>query len=115
MSHCGTNILLTETSGLDGLMRKHGIVRAVALTAFVFSLLVWAYVVVIQVTHPRWLVEPFSHVNIYPFNWRLDEVGMMAFAVAAVGFLVWQIELNAKQRTGKDSTESYRNPVELDR
>jgi hypothetical protein len=75
---------------------KHGLLRAVALTAFVFGLLVWVYVVVIQVTHPYWLYAPFSHVNYFPFNWRLDEVGMMAFAVAAVGFLVWQIELNAK-------------------
>jgi hypothetical protein len=77
---------------------KRGLLRAVALTAFVFGLLVWVYVVVIQVTHPIWVVEPFFHVNIFPFNWRLDEVGMVAFAVAGVGFLVWQIELNAKNR-----------------
>jgi len=80
------------------MIRKHGMVRAVALTAFLFGLLIWAYVIVIQVTHPIWVVEPFSHVNIFPFNWRLDEVGMVAFAVAGVGFLVWQIELNAKNR-----------------
>jgi hypothetical protein len=72
--------------------------RSVALTAFVFSLLVWVYVVAIQVTHPQWLGERFSHVDIFPFNWRVDDVGMIAFAVAAVGFLVWQIELNAKNR-----------------
>jgi len=89
---------LTETLGFGGFMvRKRGLLRAVALTAFVFGLLVWVYVVVIQVTHPYWLYEPFSHVNIFPFNWRLDEVGMVAFAVAAVGFLVWQIELNGKK------------------
>jgi len=89
--------LSIETLGFDGLMiRKRGLLRAVALTAFVFGLLVWVYVVVIQVTHPIWVVEPFSHVNIFPFNWRLDEVGMTAFGVAVVGFLVWQIELNAK-------------------
>ncbi len=80
------------------MVRNRGLLRAVALTTFVFGLLVWGYVVVIQVTHPEWLYEPFSHVNVFPFNWRLDEVGMMAFAVAAVGFLVWQIELNAKNR-----------------
>lgn len=91
--------MLTETLGVDGLMiRKHGLLRAVALTAFVFGLLIWVYLVVIQVTHPTWVVEPLSHVDIFPLNWRLDEVGMMAFAVAAVGFLVWQIELNAKNR-----------------
>jgi len=93
------NILLTERLGLDALLiRRHGLLRAVALTAFVFGLLVWVYVVVIQVTHPEWLVEPFSHVDVFPFDWRLDEVGMAAFAVAAVGFLVWRIEMNAKNR-----------------
>jgi hypothetical protein len=74
---------------------KHPFVRAVALTAFVFGLLVWGYVVVVQVTHPEWLAEPFSHVNTFPFNWRLDEVGMAAFALSALGFLLWQIERNS--------------------
>ena len=93
------NILLTERLGLDALLiRRHGLLRAVALTAFVFGLLVWVYVVLIQVTHPEWLFEPFSHVDVFPFDWRLDEVGMASFAVAAVGFLVWQIEMNARNR-----------------
>jgi hypothetical protein len=78
------------------MIRGHILLRVVALTAFLFSLLVWVYVVTIQVTHPAWLYDPFSHVNYFPFNWRLDEVGMTAFAVSAVGFLVWQIELNMK-------------------
>ena len=76
----------------DSMKRKNPITRAAALTAFVFGLLVWGYVVVIQVTHPEWLAEPFSHLDFFPFNWRLDEVGMAAFAIAAIGFLVWQIE-----------------------
>jgi hypothetical protein len=80
------------------MVRKRGLLRAVALTAFVFGLLVWVYVVVIQVTHPGWLYSPFSHIDVFPFNWRLDEVGMAAFAVAAVGFLAWQIELNMKAK-----------------
>jgi len=78
------------------MIRKRGIVRAVALTASVFGLLVWVYVVIIQVTHPEWLSAPFSHVAVFPLNWRVDEVGMTAFAVGIVGFLVWQIELNSK-------------------
>jgi hypothetical protein len=78
--------------------RKQSVLRVTALTAFVFSLLVWVYVIVIQITHPEWVTEPLSHVHIFPFDWRLDEVGMAAFAVAAVGFFVWQIELNAKDR-----------------
>jgi len=77
---------------------KRAVERAAVLTVFVFSFLVWIYVVVIQVTHPEWLARPFSHVPIFPFNWRLDEVGMAAFAVAAIGFFLWQIQMNMKSR-----------------
>ena len=68
------------------------------MTAFLFGLLVWAYVILIQVTHPDWVTTSFSHVNFFPFNWRLDDIGMTAFAISAVGFLVWQIELHAKAK-----------------
>jgi hypothetical protein len=78
------------------MIRRRALMRAVALTAFLFGLLVWVYVIVIQVTHPEWLTEPFSHVDYFPFNWRLDEVGMAAFAIAVIGFLSWQIESNTK-------------------
>ena len=77
------------------------IATAIALTAFVFSLLVWIYAVVIQVTHPEWLYQPFSHVDVFPFNWRLDEVGMTAFAVAAIAFLLWQIQRNSGSQPSK--------------
>ena len=90
-------MLLIEPLGLDGSMiRKHAVVRALALTVFLFGLLTWAYVIIVQITHPSWVYEPFSHVAVFPLNWRVDEVGMAAFAVAAVGFLVWQIDLNSK-------------------
>ena len=74
------------------MVRGHIVLRSVAFTVFTFSLLVWVYVIVIQVTHTDWLSLPFSHVQYPPFDWRLDEVGMLAFAVAAIGFLIWQIE-----------------------
>ncbi|MGA2973224.1 MAG: hypothetical protein ABSE39_11485 [Candidatus Bathyarchaeia archaeon] len=84
-------------SGSDNSMKhKHTVTTAVAMTAFLFGLLVWVYVVLIRVTHSEWLSGPFSHVDIFPFNGRLDEVGMAAFAIAALGFFVWQIELNMK-------------------
>jgi uncharacterized protein with PQ loop repeat len=67
-------------------------VRPFALTMFVFGLLVWLYTVVIQLTHPDWLAGPFSHIQFSPFNWRLDEVGIIAFAVSAFGFFIWQLE-----------------------
>ena len=80
------------------MIRRHDLLRVIALTAFLFGLLVWTYVIVIQVTHPDWLTASFSHINYFPFDWRLDEVGMSAFAVSAVGFLVWQIELQRKDK-----------------
>jgi len=80
------------------MIRGHDMVRVLALTAFLFGLLVWVYTVLIQVTHPDWLYDPFSHINYFPFNHRLDEVGMAAFAISAVGFLVWQIELTLKTK-----------------
>jgi hypothetical protein len=53
---------------------------------------------VIQVTHPEWLTDQFSHVAFPPFNWRLDEVGIIAFAVSAFGFFVWQLEESDMKR-----------------
>jgi hypothetical protein len=62
------------------------------LTIFLFSLLVWFYVIVVQITHPNWTSEPFSHHNFPPFTWRVDDVGVAAFALALVGFFLWQLE-----------------------
>ena len=67
-----------------------------ALTLFVFGLLAWLYVVLIQVTHPEWLPQTLSHVDFPPFNWRLDDVGMIAFAISAFGFFVWRLEKIAR-------------------
>ena len=70
---------------------RHDFVRSAALTMFVFGLLVWFYVTVIEVTHPDWLSDPLTHIDLPPFNWRVDETGMIAFAVAALGFFVWRL------------------------
>jgi hypothetical protein len=59
---------------------------------FLFGLLVWLYVVAVQLTHPSWLYDQFSHVEFPPFNWRVDDIGLIAFAVAAFGFFFWQLE-----------------------
>jgi len=76
------------------MIQKHEVMRIIALTVFVFSLMVWCYVVLIQVTHPDWLPQSFSsHIDFPPFNWRLDDVGMLAFALAVIGFVAWQIEM----------------------
>lgn len=83
------------------MMGKRIVIRAVALTTFLFSLLVWGYVVIIQLTNPEWLREPFSHLTYPPFHWRLDEVGMLAFGLAAIAFFVWQIERSTGRRLRK--------------
>ncbi len=67
--------------------------RAGSLTSLVFGLLVWVYVVVIQVTHPDWLPGPIAHLEVPPFSWRLDNIGMTAFVIAAVAFFVWRLEM----------------------
>jgi hypothetical protein len=70
--------------------------QALALTMFVFGLLVWFYTVVVQLTRPEWLPVSFSHYDVPPFNMRLDDLGMVSFAVAAFGFFVWQLEKEEK-------------------
>jgi hypothetical protein len=76
------------------LPKKTSTYRPIALTMFLFGLLVWLYVVAVQITHPEWLPLQFSHVAFPPLNWRLDEVGIIAFAVSAFGFFAWQLEDN---------------------
>ena len=72
--------------------------RPIALTMFLFGLLVWLYVVAIQITNPDWISGPFSHIAFPPFNWRLDEVRIVAFAFSAFGFFVWQLEESDMKR-----------------
>jgi len=82
------------------LIGKHELLRIVSLTVFLFSLLIWLYVVLLQVTHPEWLPASFSsHIHFPPFNWRLDDVGMLAFAIAVIGFVAWQIEMRLTKMT----------------
>jgi len=68
------------------------LVQTIGLTMFVFGLLVWVYVVVIQVTHPEWILGRFSHHTFPPFDWRVDDTGIIAFAVSALGFFIWRLE-----------------------
>jgi len=74
------------------LPKWHEFLESLALTLFVFGLLVWFYAIAIQVTHPGWLAGPSSHIDYPPFNWRVDDVGIVAFAVAALGFFVWRLD-----------------------
>jgi hypothetical protein len=78
------------------LPKNYDFLEAAALTMFVFGLLVWFQVIAIQMAHPDWLSEPFSHINFPPFNWRVDEMGMIAFVVALLGFFIWRLDRTRK-------------------
>ena len=61
-------------------------------TIFIFSLLVWLYVVAVQITHPDWLSAPMTHYDIPPFDMKVDDAGILSFALAALSFLLWRSE-----------------------
>jgi hypothetical protein len=78
--------------------------EGVGLTIFIFGLLVWGYVVVIQVTHPEWLGQALSHHAFAPLSWRLDDIGIISFAVAPFGLLMWYLSrtfLSSSERRKK--------------
>ncbi len=66
-------------------------VGIIGLTLFVFGLLAWLYVILIQVTYPEWLGIRLTHYEIPPLNMRVDDVGILGFAVSALGFVVWRV------------------------
>jgi hypothetical protein len=72
--------------------------RALFSTLFLFGLLTWLYVVILQVAHPEWLSLPLSHIDVFPFNLRVDLTGMMAFVVSAVAFLFLQLTPKSKEK-----------------
>ncbi|MCD6575662.1 MAG: hypothetical protein J7K73_00710 [Nanoarchaeota archaeon] len=59
-------------------------------TAFLFGLLIWLYVIAMQIAHP----ESVSWTFVYWLPIRMDFVGEVAFVILLVGFFVWQ--LNSK-------------------
>ncbi len=65
----------------------------IALTFFLFGLLVWLYVVAVQLMYPDWVTAPLTHLSFPPFNWRVDDVGLLSFAVSAIGFLIWRVQV----------------------
>lgn len=77
--------------------------ETLGLTMFVFGLLAWFYVVAVQITHPEWLPLTLTHYRIPPLDWRVDDIGILSFAVAAFGFIVWRITKDTK-------TNSKRKP-----
>jgi hypothetical protein len=83
----------SSRNDLRGILQEYSFsVGEVGLTLFVFGLLIWAYVITIQIIHPTWLSYTLARYDVPPFNWRLDDVGVTSFALSAFGFFVWRIE-----------------------
>jgi hypothetical protein len=61
------------------------------ITVFVFGLLLWGYSVTIQLAHPEWLPSTLTHHAIPPLDWRVDDIGILGFAIAPFGFFTWII------------------------
>lgn len=72
------------------------VVRALSLTLSVFGLLVWLYVVAIQITHPNYLHTTLTHIEVFPLNLRVDLTGISAFVVSGFSFFVWQLTRHEK-------------------
>lgn len=87
-------------------MRSLIFFEALCLTMFVFGLLIWGYVVVIQVTHPQMLTDTLTHHAYPPLNWRVDDVGILGFVAALLGFVMWILGLgynaDSSSRRGKE-------------
>jgi hypothetical protein len=75
--------------------------RAILSTLFLFGLLTWVYVVILQMAHPEWLSEPLSHINVFPFNVRVDVTGMAAFVVSVLAFFF--LQLTPKREGGRET------------
>ena len=69
--------------------------RALFSTAFLFGLLTWVYVVILQVAdlflNSGLMGSPLSHINVFPFNLRVDVTGMVAFVVSALAYFFLQL------------------------
>ena len=55
-------------------------------TAFVFGMLVWIYIITMQIAHPESVGWTFA----YWLRIRMDIVGEISFLISLAGFFVWQ-------------------------
>jgi hypothetical protein len=64
------------------------VVRVVGEALFLYGLLGWTYVLLIQATHDSWLPLGLSHLT----PWiRVDTFGILSFIVSIVGFFIWRL------------------------
>ncbi|MCD6547617.1 MAG: hypothetical protein J7K22_03635 [Nanoarchaeota archaeon] len=64
------------------------VVIAISKTGFLFGLLVWLYVIAMQIAHP----ESVNWTFVYWLPIRMDFVGEIAFVISFLGFLIWQLK-----------------------
>ena len=62
--------------------------RAIVETGFVYGLIGWVYVVVVSITHPKWIYNPLT----YWFPLRLDYFGEICFIVSLVSFFLLRLK-----------------------
>jgi hypothetical protein len=72
-------------------MSRWLLLNTLGITVFVFGLLLWGYSVTIQLTQPELLADTLTHHVFPPLNWRVDDVGIIGFAIAPFGFFAWII------------------------
>jgi hypothetical protein len=67
------------------------LLNTLGITVFVFGLLLWGYSVTIQLTQPELLASTLTHHAFLLLGWRVDDVGIIGFAIAPLGFFTWII------------------------
>jgi hypothetical protein len=64
------------------------LLKVLGQTSFLFGSLGWFYGVLIQITHPEFLATTLSHLT----TWlRVDTFTMISFVIAIIGFIVWRL------------------------
>ena len=65
---------------------KLKLITILSKTAFLFGLLVWIYIIAMQIAH----LESVSWTFTYWLQIRMDYVGEIAFIISIIGFMIWQ-------------------------
>lgn len=67
-------------------MDKEKLIKVISKTGFIFGLLVWFYVIALQIAHPSSVTWTFT-------RWlrvRNDYVAEFSFVVSLISFIAWQ-------------------------
>lgn len=77
-------------------------VKVVGEVLFLYGLLGWTYGVIVQLTNPRWLPLPLSHLIVWV---RIDTFTIACFILSAVGFFTWRLTRELT-KSAKNSSQS---------